>query len=797
MPKSRADVKPFPRGSQFGPASKIVTAYIEGFSSGLDVRHDPAHVEPTSTTAMQNFVVDDTELRKMSGITNFGDDVFIDQILTFTVFRDSTGDQHLIAHSEAEVRLYNESSDQWDNLTSATPTTTSATQWVDSCVVASDTAPDSSGDVALDVNKVYHVIVNGKDKIYCWDGNPARTFVALRDGLGDPTEPPTARFCASYIDRLFLAYITENPAGTTHSTRVRWSKNGDFAAADGFTALGSGAVDLTEVPGAITGIKTLGDDLYIYFTQGIMRGSRTGNFTNPVSYSSAPGEGVGCIAPRTLQTLPDGRHIFLGTDYNVYQFDGQNLTPIGDAIQRQLQQVIRGNSLNQCHAVIHSRESQYWLFVVTIPETTYPQTAYVYDWTTNAWFLRQLASSDVVDFTADTGVEISAGSSFGRETTLIINNLEGDMDGLAGSMDSLSGSGEPERIVFGYRIKPEVKSVTKWALEGSFTDLRKSAAQTTIWRSPRQGSGGGLSNWTGTTEDNILDSSAPAAALIDSHAIDNPSGGSPAVNLSEGIGAYDFGWTNDDIPAAITDIDGIELSYEGHIITSHVSDPNDDRRVTVQMTNPTPAASRVGLGSTGDSILGTGGNTDDIDILGSPTFKWALGTFGASAIVGQTDFGFTLWRATDGAGAQPVSKIPGIHQMRIDHMQMRIHYTFAAGIIDETVDVFSFFDTIDTDFGDPLIEKTLQRVIVRYRDLSSSKDPLILLVAPGGGTNFSARCSVPTTAGLNDGKIKEAVAHCFVTNTTFRVRVTHAAPTDIGIVGVQLYAKLGGQKQAF
>jgi hypothetical protein len=790
MPKSRAAVKPFPRGGQFGPSSKVVTAYIEGFSRGLDVRRDPAHVDPTSTTAMQNFVVDDTELRKMNGITDFGDNAFIDQILSFTVFRDSTGDQHLLAHSEAEVRLYNESANQWDDLTSATPTTVTATQWYSSAVIASDTPPESTGDGALDSNKVYHVVVNGKDKVYCWDGNSANNFVALREGMGDPTEVPTARFCASYIDRLFLAYVTENPAGTTHSTRVRWSKNGDFAAEDGFTALGSGAVDLTEVPGAITGIKTLGDDLIIYFTEGIMRGSRTGNFTNPVSYASAPGDGVGCIAPRTLQTLPDGRHIFLGTDFNVYQYDGDTVSAIGDSIQRQLQEVVRGTSLNQCHAVVHSRESQYWLFAVTIPNTTYPQTAYIYDWTTKAWFLRQVASSELVDFTADTGVEISAGASFGRETTLTIDNLPGDIDGLSGSIDSLSGTGEPERIVFGYRVKPQTNSVTKWALEGSFTDLRKSGARATEWKSPAQGDGAS-SRWVAGTTGNIVSSSATNISLVDSHAIDFFTAGAWAGLLATGLGAFDFGFTNDDIPAIIDDIDGLEIKIEGHVASGTTA----DRNLTYTLCSDATAAARTQLPgtSTGSSVLGSGASTDDIDTIGSETFKWGLGTFNPQiAIVGQTNFGVAIHRTNT-----PVEQVANIDVIRLDHCQIRVHFTPPAGVLDESVDIFSFFDTIDTDFGDPLIEKTLQRVIVRYRDLSSSKDPLILLVAPGGGTNFSARCSVPSTAGKNDGKIKEAVAHCFVTNTTFRVRVTHATPTNIGILGVQLYAKLGGQRQAF
>ena len=73
--------------------------------------------------------------------------------------------------------------------------------------------------------------------------------------------------------------------------------------------------------------------------------------------------GVGCTAPNSLQTLPDGRVIWMGTD-NFYTYDGVNVAPVGDQLRKFFRKVTTGR-LPQACSMFDPRTREYRCWVST------------------------------------------------------------------------------------------------------------------------------------------------------------------------------------------------------------------------------------------------------------------------------------------------------------------------------------------------------------------------------------------------------------------------------------------------
>lgn len=242
----------------------------------------------------------------------------------------------------------------------------------------------------------------GSDSIMEWDGNPAHQFDLIKnvagfepvDGVGGVS--PAPRFLEYFGDRLLCANVVEN--GVLFNNRLRWPQSGDFRKWNSTLALGAGFTDIP-LPNAeaITGMKALGDKLAVYSHHAIVDVVRTG-LVDPAFVFDIRVRGVGCGAPRTVAKV-ENYHMFLGYDFNVWRWDGQQVQAIGDPIWKELQLLGHTDAFEQYFAFCAPSRREYWLVFADVQRGSFE--AFIYDYSTGAW-----ARDSFPSFTAGDEIQI-------------------------------------------------------------------------------------------------------------------------------------------------------------------------------------------------------------------------------------------------------------------------------------------------------------------------------------------------------------------------------------------------------
>jgi len=188
--------------------------------------------------------------------------------------------------------------------------------------------------------------------------------------------PGPAKTITTFANRLVIGHIFDGTA--IRGLRVGWSAFGD---AENWTSANSGQTELIDTPDFITRLLPIRGSLVIYKENSIFLGRETGNFIVPIGFA-LHNRNVGAIAGFSVAAAGEGNHFFLGDD-NVYAFDGNTLTPIGDAIKRDLRNINRA-ALRQVFATVDPKNTEYRLFV---PEGTdpHPKVCWVFNWRENHW----------------------------------------------------------------------------------------------------------------------------------------------------------------------------------------------------------------------------------------------------------------------------------------------------------------------------------------------------------------------------------------------------------------------------
>lgn len=217
------------------------------------------------------------------------------------------------------------------------------------------------------------VVANKVQKLQKWDGIDGDNVQDLS------ADAPIAYYVAPFGQRLVAARI--DPGGGVDPYRVQWSEDGNIF---GWTNANNGAGSVilspegkTGSPQFITGLSALETALVVYRDRSIMIGTRTGIGAAPFRWATVV-FGLGTNAPYSIAnggaTIGD---FFLGSDLNVYHFDGQSKPyPIGAPIVNLLRTQI--NNVGQCVGVVDRRFNQYHLFVPTGSSTT-PTIDWVFD----------------------------------------------------------------------------------------------------------------------------------------------------------------------------------------------------------------------------------------------------------------------------------------------------------------------------------------------------------------------------------------------------------------------------------
>ena len=184
---------------------------------------------------------------------------------------------------------------------------------------------------------------------------------------------PQFKLCRVAFGRLFVANTAANEGAIHFSQPGRW---GTFRRRDSIYPDPSG--------GAITGLWRCDQGLLAFTASStflVTANSSGSDFTaSPVSQQ------IGCSAPNSIQTLPDGRVIWLSQD-GFFSFDGQSIRFESDHLKRTFKRLTRSRFPQACSAYdTYSREYRCWVSVDGSKENNFCLTYTGESWRTRADF---------------------------------------------------------------------------------------------------------------------------------------------------------------------------------------------------------------------------------------------------------------------------------------------------------------------------------------------------------------------------------------------------------------------------
>jgi hypothetical protein len=728
-----------------------------GLSSGLDTRRDTAFISPDFVVKAENLVAKDTELRKSPGTIAFGDDSAafdLEPVLTVDRFTTSPGTQWLWGASQTKFGYWDPSTDAWADLTTTAPTGAANSYWT-SATAFSDTAPG-----ALTANLRYLVVANGQDELFAWDGDTGNDFEKI-------TAAPITKYVAWFNNRILCLYTTEG--GTAYPNRLRWCQSGDITK---WSGRGAGAVDIAEIPGVATGVAVLAGKAYVFFEDGIATVHATRTSALPFAITPTPGKGTGCWAPRTLTPTPGGYHIFLARDLNVYAFNGEKKPqPIGQQIQPELTNDLDRSAVDDCHASYNPEENTYYLFIpIKGDNRTYPTRCYTLDLNTGAWTRR----------TYPKGV-ISASNS-GIKTGVTIQALVPNIDDLEGTIDELTGEAQPERTIFSIDTRSQDNGLyglgrIQAQSKATFVNPTDFLERQTAWLTGTIGSGfGHNAAWKNGPPDHRTNFEQLDGVLAE----DEYATGTPSISLATGVSCR-FETTGWGIPGTAV-LTGLQIRLTGATRNTTGGDTTVWCELGNGIIGDPPGAFN---GAFTARALATLPSTT---VQGTAIVGGALSTWNSALppLLGPTTVTTNAIDLVCYRGQDPSPTTFG-RDIKLDSFEHR--WTYQDAVVPEGAGpIACSFTTPDLDFQAPLFNKTLQEIVVWYRDVSSTSDPIIITTL-NNGQKFTAH-----TAGLNDNKIKSVRVTPFQTTATFQIKVEHTNPTDIVFLGYELHALVAGNR---
>lgn len=229
-----------------------------------------------------------------------------------------------------KIETWDGTNSEWDDIT-GTDLTGDNTDLVDTAT------PLLSGKTIL-------CITNGKDAIRKW------TASGNTEALGGT--PPVARYIQEYKTYLVCANIA---GGTDIAERVQWS---DTANPEAWTGGNSGAIDLVEDSGGITGLNLFGDYICVHKEDSIYLGylvSSTLVFQFVRKYT-----GVGTCANNSIVNLPTGEQIFLAKD-GLRLFNGNSAPLIDAPVNDEIRRTLNKEKINRAWGLLIKDKDEVWI----------------------------------------------------------------------------------------------------------------------------------------------------------------------------------------------------------------------------------------------------------------------------------------------------------------------------------------------------------------------------------------------------------------------------------------------------
>ena len=218
---------------------------------------------------------------------------------------------------------------------------------------------------------------------------------------------PSAKYFIVWKDHVWGANVSGYP------DRLQRSALNSYADWEGTD---SGSKDLrTDKDVGLKGLVVLNGKLYAFKKWSIHRISYLGG-TPLLGYRQCAETGTD--SPRTIKVIDvpgEGPRIFfLGTDRQVYKFDGYSLTPVSEPIREYNGDTnycmigdnttygINSAQLNACHATVNTEKHQYKLYFCLGNDTT-PDDSFDYDYLLKTWWPMHYATAFKSSCNSDNG----------------------------------------------------------------------------------------------------------------------------------------------------------------------------------------------------------------------------------------------------------------------------------------------------------------------------------------------------------------------------------------------------------
>ena len=225
----------------------------------------------------------------------------------------------------------------------------------------------------------YLAFTNGEDAPAKWDGTTWSALNAAHSG--------DAIDWGDYRPLIFLPFsfrllgFNDNKVTTGASIRIMYSRAGNFDQIDGEEY--SGYIEMTQGMGAkIVGAAPLKNYIGIYKDYCCALLSYIGGASTFAINVQI--EGIGLAAKDAIANLGTS-HMFLGSDYNIYRWNGgTELEPVGNPIRKLLEAEVNKAQIGRSFAVVNIAKRRV-IFFLPINGDAYPTRMWIWNMDDESW----------------------------------------------------------------------------------------------------------------------------------------------------------------------------------------------------------------------------------------------------------------------------------------------------------------------------------------------------------------------------------------------------------------------------
>jgi hypothetical protein len=317
-------------------------------SKGLMIDRPAEYIDSRSAANIKNMETNRGIIRKRIGSISLGASLNERVMRLFEL--QVGGLTRLIRIGLTKVEVLNKTTGVWSSITS-TPLT------------------GAKSDI---VNFAFPLLSGQKIAVYTNGLDPIRkvSIAGMDSSLGG--SPPKAKFIQAFGPYLVLGYIND---GATYYSRIQWCDTGSPEVWSGGNA---GSIDLLDDPEDMTGMGLMGSYLTVHKSNSIYLGQLVS--TSDVMRFDRRATGVGAIAGATIQQLPSGQQIFLGSE-GIHVFDGSTAPLIDSPIQDEIRELMNPIYAYKSQGIVVRELDEYWVNIA-IEDQTEPETLYKYNWRT-------------------------------------------------------------------------------------------------------------------------------------------------------------------------------------------------------------------------------------------------------------------------------------------------------------------------------------------------------------------------------------------------------------------------------